>query len=84
MANPCEVPQKKLQDIFDDYIKDLVFDGIKPVAPGEHPTLILLGGQAAAGKSSVLNGITERHGDDVAQLNPDGFRLFHPEASRMR
>jgi hypothetical protein len=76
---PYEVSPERLQQIFDKRIKKLLFGSIKPVAPGERPVLILLGGQTAAGKSSALNGISERHGDDIAQINPDDFRLFHPK-----
>lgn len=83
MPAPYEVSPERLQKIFDKRIKKLLFGDIKPVAPGERPTLILLGGQTAAGKSSALNGISERHGDDIAQINPDDFRLFHPELNEI-
>ncbi|GAB3209699.1 Zeta toxin [Marinactinospora thermotolerans DSM 45154] len=77
MADPYEVPKGELQDIFDEYIKGLVFGGVTPTPRGERPVMVQLGGQLAAGKTRALKAIISRHGDRVARVSPDDFRDYH-------
>ncbi|MCY9785702.1 zeta toxin family protein [Nocardiopsis sp. EMB25] len=79
MPPPYEVRPERLQEIFDEYIKDLVFGDVDPVPPGDKPVVVLLGGQTGAGKSSAFHGIMDRHGGNIAEIKPDEFRLFHPD-----
>ncbi|WP_160050118.1 MULTISPECIES: zeta toxin family protein [unclassified Nocardiopsis] len=79
MPAPYEVKFPRLQEIFDEYIKDLVFGDVDPVPPGGKPVVVLLGGQTGAGKSSAFRGIMDRHGGNLAEIKPDEFRLFHPD-----
>ncbi|MGW5880218.1 zeta toxin family protein [Nocardiopsis terrae] len=79
MPASYEIDGKKLEDIFEAYIRPMVFDGIDPVSPGGRPTVVLLGGQTAAGKSSAFKGILARHGKDMVEIKPDDFRQFHPK-----
>lgn len=72
-----EADEDKLQQVFDAYIADLVFGDTDPVR-GEKPTVVMLGGQLAAGKSTALTSIVERHQGTVAPVSPDKFRPFHP------
>lgn len=79
MADPYEVSEEQLQEIFDDYIKDLVFGKVTPTPAGERPVMVQLGGQLAAGKSSALKAIIARHSNQVARVSPDDFRDYHPK-----
>jgi UDP-N-acetylglucosamine kinase len=55
-----------------------IFGEIQPVASGIRPTLVLLGGQPAAGKSGTQDAITARH-QDMAAITGDEFRMHHPK-----
>ncbi|WP_017558047.1 zeta toxin family protein [Nocardiopsis baichengensis] len=73
------VSEERMRQIFDRRIvRFLGFHRTVPVHSGP-PTVVLLGGQMAAGKSSSLAGIIERHGDAVTPISPDDFRAFHPD-----
>ncbi|GAB3205311.1 Zeta toxin [Marinactinospora thermotolerans DSM 45154] len=78
---PYEVKPEQLQEIFHEDIKDLVFAGIGRT---HKPTLVLLGGQLAAGKSTATKRIIKYHGDDIAPVTPDNFRKFHPHYSKIQ
>ena len=54
-----------------------VFGEIRPVAGDSRPTLVLLGGQPAAGKTRAQIAITARHQGMVA-ITGDDFRPHHP------
>lgn len=74
MPEPYEVRPEKLREIFDEYIKDLVFGDTQPAPPGQRPVMVQLGGQLAAGKSHALKGVIDRHRGQVALVSPDDFR----------
>src|SRR5690606_23939959 len=64
--------------IFAEEVRRFVFEGYpKPVG---RPTLVLLGAQPAAGKSSAAAGLERRHpGGDLVPLTGDELRPFHPD-----
>lgn len=55
-----------------------VFGKARPAVPGSRPTLVLLGGQPAAGKSQAQTAITVRH-QGMAAITGDDFRSHHPK-----
>lgn len=85
MPSPYEVDPGRLRAIFERRIVPMLFHGITPASAdqGGAVTLVLLGGQTAAGKSSALRGVAARHGPDLVLLNPDDFRLLHPELDQI-
>ncbi|MDA8371438.1 MAG: zeta toxin family protein [Nocardiopsaceae bacterium] len=73
-----EVSEERLRQIFEKRIvRFLGFANADPVH-GRPPLVVLLGGQMAAGKSSSLARIIERHGGAIIPVSPDDFRAFHP------
>ncbi|MFY7065491.1 zeta toxin family protein [Nocardiopsis changdeensis] len=80
---PYDVGPEQLREIFDEYIKDLVFGDAQPAPPGQRPVMVQLGGQLAAGKSHALKGVINRHQGRVALVSPDDFRAYHPRYSEI-
>ncbi|MBX9388148.1 zeta toxin family protein [Streptomonospora nanhaiensis] len=72
-----EVHEATLRELFDDHIRDFVFDAAAPTH-GNAPTVVMLGGQLGAGKSHALASVLERHGGSLTPFSPDDLRAFHP------
>ncbi|WP_082376255.1 zeta toxin family protein [Nocardiopsis sp. NRRL B-16309] len=71
-----KVKDEELREVFDDVIRESVFEGSK--AAGGKPVIILLGGQLAAGKSTALKKIREQN-PGIVEIDPDSFRSQHPK-----
>ncbi|GAB2508274.1 zeta toxin family protein [Nocardiopsis aegyptia] len=71
-----KVKDEKLREVFDDVIRESVFEGSKAAAG--KPVIILLGGQLAAGKSTALKNIREQN-PGIVEIDPDSFRSQHPK-----
>lgn len=46
--------------------------------PNNEPTLVILGGQPGAGKSSIIDMIEERFNSNIVVLNGDEFKPYYP------
>ena len=71
-----KVSDKKIQDIFDNYVKPMVFSNSKP-AHGK-PVTVLIGAQPAAGKTQGQKHARRLYSDDLTSIVGDEFRKYHP------
>ncbi len=62
------------------HIRNSVTEDISSV---EAPTAIVLGGQPGAGKSSIYKTARKRFNGNIAELDIDKFRKFHPNAEEL-
>ena len=63
-------------EILERGILPLYFSGV--AATGDAPTLVLLGGPPGAGRSRASSLLLAEHGPDLAIVNGDDLRAFHP------
>ncbi|MEU3017063.1 zeta toxin family protein [Nocardiopsis sp. NPDC007018] len=68
------VPDHELHAIFEEEVAPFVFRNHQPT---EHPELVLLGAQPAAGKSRAQANIAREH-PQIVPLTGDALRRFHP------
>ncbi|MBR8744787.1 zeta toxin family protein [Nocardiopsis sp. MG754419] len=85
-ASDFHLPEERLDDVFDRpadstdrslTIREFVFEG-HPCGAGE-PTLVLLGGQPGAGKSSAIAAIARARSHELVPLSGDDLRPFHDD-----
>jgi len=67
------------QEDFDRILKLLHNRLTFGLAPVEHPTAFLLGGQAGAGKSGLQQVLSNKCNNNVVIVNIDDFREYHPD-----
>ncbi|MEH0589857.1 zeta toxin family protein [Streptomyces sp. B21-106] len=67
--------EEQLRARFDERVREFVFGGFEPQ---DEPTLVLLGGQPAAGKSQAMAATVQRHRGKVVPLTGDELRVLHP------
>ncbi|MER6314428.1 zeta toxin family protein [Streptomyces sp. NPDC001581] len=77
MTDPRDffLTEEQLRARFEERVKEFVFG---PHQPDSHQTLILLGGQPAAGKSQAMAAAGQRHGGRLVLLTGDELRPLHP------
>lgn len=77
MTDPSEfyLPEDELRARFEERVKEFVFGGYQP---GTQLTLVLLGGQPAAGKSQAMAATAQRHAGRLVPLTGDELRPLHP------
>lgn len=69
---------------FDQRIADMILRkawqdlDLSNKTPNDEPTLVVLGGQPGAGKSSIIDLIDERFNGNVVVLNGDEFKPYYP------
>ncbi|RTL12122.1 MAG: hypothetical protein EKK54_05565 [Neisseriaceae bacterium] len=74
---------------FDQKIADLILRkarqdlDLSNKTPSDNPTLVVLGGQPGAGKSSIIDLIDERFSGNVAVLNGDELKPYYPGYKRL-
>ncbi|WP_017558050.1 zeta toxin family protein [Nocardiopsis baichengensis] len=74
--------ESELDRRFATRVRPFVFGGYPK--PSGRPTLVLLGAQPAAGKSSAAASVTRRHPEGaLVPLTGDELRPFHPDYSRV-
>lgn len=78
------VDDEELDRIFDKQVRRYVFNGYPRTAAEATPTLVLLGGQPGAGKSSAVASISQRHPGQLVPLTGDELRQFHPQFDVLR
>ena len=69
-----------LDDIYAREVRPAVFD--RSVTT-DHPTLVMVGGQPAAGKSRAGEWATAQH-DPMAEVTGDDLRYLHPDFRRLK
>ncbi|MFC3997084.1 zeta toxin family protein [Nocardiopsis sediminis] len=81
-----DVDTETLKALFDSDVKDFVFGEVEASgtsSPTKTPsTVVLLGGQLAAGKSTAMRTITTRH-KGIVEIQPDEFRRYHPKFKKI-
>ncbi|GLX41137.1 hypothetical protein Sros01_72100 [Streptomyces roseochromogenus] len=77
MTGPSEfyLSEDELRARFEERVKEFVFGGYQP---GTQLTLVLLGGQPAAGKSQAMAATAQRHAGRLVPLTGDELRPLHP------
>lgn len=75
-GEPAPLSPEELADLYRGLVQPIVFDDV-PTGQAE-PTLLLLGGQAGAGKSRLTGRILGQF-DGMAALTGDDLRIFHPD-----
>lgn len=75
-GEPAPLSPEQLADLYRTVVGPILFDDV-PGGQAE-PTLLLLGGQAGAGKSRLTGRILEQF-DGMAALTGDDLRVFHPD-----
>ncbi len=68
--------------------EELAYQAIKKkvtlgLSPAEHPVAIVLGGQPGAGKSNLYDWANERFDGNIAALDCDAFRRYHPHSTQL-
>jgi hypothetical protein len=77
-ADPTPLPPEELDRIYRTLIRPLLFG--PAVSDSERaPTLVLLGGQAGAGKSRASARLVSEHDGPIGVLSGDDLRIFHPD-----
>lgn len=83
MSQPTDSPlsQHEIQRIFRDQIAPTLFSA---AAAQEQPSVTLVGGQPASGKSRAVGDIIHRYGGtDIVPILGDELRAFHPGYRQM-
>ncbi|MFG2668934.1 zeta toxin family protein [Streptomyces sp. NPDC048387] len=77
MTDPSEfyLSEDELRTRFEERVRDFVFGGYQP---DDRLTLVLLGGQPAAGKSQAMAATAQRHAGRLVPLTGDELRPLHP------
>lgn len=75
-GEPAPLSAEELADLYREVVGPILFNDV-PDGQAE-PTLLLLGGQAGAGKSRLTGRILEQF-DGMAALTGDDLRVFHPD-----
>ncbi|MFB6784877.1 zeta toxin family protein [Streptomyces sp. NPDC056352] len=77
MTDPAEfyLPEEELAARFEGRVREFVFGGYEPQ---DQQTLVLLGGQPAAGKSQAMAATGQRHAGRLVPLTGDELRPLHP------
>ncbi|MGW9370280.1 zeta toxin family protein [Streptomyces xanthophaeus] len=77
MTDPSDfyLSEDALRARFEERVKDFVFGGYQS---GTQLTLVLLGGQPAAGKSQAMAATAQRHAGRLVPLTGDELRPLHP------
>ena len=68
--------------------EELAYQAIKKkvtlgLSPAKHPVAIVLGGQPGAGKSNLYDWANERFDGNIAALDCDAFRRYHPHSTQL-
>lgn len=63
-----------------EVLTDLKLDSYKPV---ENPKLVLLGGQPASGKSSIIDDVVTKYQNNIVVLNSDDYKEYYPNYSEL-
>lgn len=80
MTAPEVASEAWLRRIFDTEVRDDIFGGHTP--SGEAPTLVLLGGQPAAGKTRAQESILAER-PELVSITGDDLRRYHPDYERL-
>ena len=80
MTGPEVASEAWLRRTFDSEVRDDIFGGHTP--SGEAPTLVLLGGQPAAGKTRAQESILAER-PELVSITGDDLRRYHPEYERL-
>ncbi|MFF7081784.1 zeta toxin family protein [Streptomyces lavendulae] len=77
MTDPSKfyLSEDELRTRFEERVRDFVFGGYQP---DDRLTLVLLGGQPAAGKSQAMAATAQRHAGRLVPLTGDELRPLHP------